>query len=147
MVISANFWTKSDYGPTGPKGQAVLPDKSINRLNGQKFMKNAKMKKLLYRHQRNKLRLDDVPKLPEWQRLRHQHSSTDMTVPNLVIRRASLVPAPHDLTGRKIPTATSVQTTNSEGTVFENHPKCLVRIFQFWRCSPIFKIDLSGNTV
>ena len=115
--------TKSDFGPTG---QTVLQDKSINRLNGQKLMKNAKIKKLLYRHQRNKLRLDDVPKLPEWQRLRHQHSSTDMTVPNLVIRRASLVPAPHDLTGRKIPTATSVQTTNSEGTVFENHPKCRI---------------------
>lgn len=73
------------------------------------------------RHQRNKLRLDDVPKLPEWQRLRHQHSSADMTVPNLVIRRASLVPAPHDLTGRKIPTATSVQTTNSEGSSPENN--------------------------
>ena len=93
-------------------------------------MKNAKIHFFLYRHQRNKLRLDDVPKLPEWQRLRHQHSSTDMTVPNLVIRRASLVPAPHDLTGRKIPTATSVQTTNSEGTVFENHPKCLA--FEFF---------------
>ncbi len=44
-----------------------------------------------FRHQRNKLKLDDVPKLPEWQRLRHQHSSADMSVPNLVIRRASVV--------------------------------------------------------
>lgn len=43
------------------------------------------------RHQRNKLKLDDVPKLPEWQRLRLQHSSNDMSVPNLVIRRASVV--------------------------------------------------------
>ena len=76
-----------------------------------------------FRHQRNKLRLDDVPKLPEWQRLRHQHSTTDMTVPNLVIRRASLVPgAPNDLTGRKIPNSTSnVQTTNSEGSSPENN--------------------------
>ena len=35
-------------------------------------------------------------------------------------------------------------------TVFENHPKCRIRIFQFWYFSPIFclfKSDLSGNTV
>jgi hypothetical protein len=37
-----------------------------------------------FRHQRNKLKLDDVPKLPEWQRLRLQHCSNDMSVPNLV---------------------------------------------------------------
>ena len=48
------------------------------------------------RHQRNKLKLDDVPKPPEWQRLRHQHSVTSMgaempAVPNLVIRRPSVV--------------------------------------------------------
>ena len=45
------------------------------------------------RHQRNKLKVDDVvPKLPEWQRLRQQHnSSADVLVPNLVIRRASVV--------------------------------------------------------
>ena len=28
-------------------------------------------------------------------------------------------------------------------TVFENHQKCLILIFEFWR----FKIDLSVNTV
>ncbi len=39
-----------------------------------------------YRHQRNKLKLDDVPKLPEWQRLRLQHNNHDVSVPNLVIR-------------------------------------------------------------
>ena len=44
-----------------------------------------------------------MPKLPEWQRLRHQHSSADMTVPNLVIRRASLVQGAGDLLGRKVP--------------------------------------------
>ena len=56
----------------------------------------------MYRHQRNKLKLDNVPKLPEWQRLRHQHSSADMSVPNLVIRRASVVQGPaFDLMGRK----------------------------------------------
>ena len=38
--------------------------------------------------------MDDVPKLPEWQRLRHQHSAADMSVPNLVIRRASVVQGP-----------------------------------------------------
>ena len=56
-----------------------------------------------FRHQKNKLKLDDVPKLPEWQRLRYQHSSVDMTVPNLVIRRASVVQGPlgYDLMGRK----------------------------------------------
>ena len=55
------------------------------------------------RHQKNKLKLDDVPKLPEWQRLRYQHSSVDMTVPNLVIRRASVVQGPmgYDHMGRK----------------------------------------------
>ena len=55
------------------------------------------------RHQKNKLKLDDVPKLPEWQRLRYQHTSADMTVPNLVIRRASVVQGPlgYDLMGRK----------------------------------------------
>lgn len=46
---------------------------------------------LTSRHQRNKLKLDDVPKLPEWQRLRLQHTSNDMSVPNLVIRRPSVV--------------------------------------------------------
>ena len=56
-----------------------------------------------FRHQRNKLKLDDVPKLPEWQRLRHQHSSADVAVPNLVIRRASVVQGPmgFDHSGRK----------------------------------------------
>ena len=50
-----------------------------------------------YRHQRNKLKLDDaVPKPAEWQRLRHQHSVASMAaempaVPNLVIRRPSVV--------------------------------------------------------
>ena len=57
------------------------------------------------RHQRNKLKLDDVPKLPEWQRLRYQHtSSNDMSVPNLVIRRASVVQGPmglHNLISEK----------------------------------------------
>lgn len=57
------------------------------------------------KHQRNKLKLDDVPKLPEWQRLRHQHSTADMMVPNLVIRRASVVQGPlgydHLTGGRK----------------------------------------------
>ena len=46
------------------------------------------------RHQRNKLKLDDVPKLPEWQRLRQQHAAADISVPNLVIRRPSLVQGP-----------------------------------------------------
>ena len=49
---------------------------------------------LFYRHQRNKLKLDDVPKLPEWQRLRQQHATADISVPNLVIRRPSLVQGP-----------------------------------------------------
>ena len=42
------------------------------------------------------MKLDDVPKLPEWQRLRQQHSqSNDIgCVPNLVIRRPSLVHGP-----------------------------------------------------
>lgn len=48
----------------------------------------------VYRHQRNKLKLDDVPKLPEWQRLRQQHAAADISVPNLVIRRPSLVQGP-----------------------------------------------------
>ena len=48
----------------------------------------------VYRHQRNKLKLDDVPKLPEWQRLRQQHATADISVPNLVIRRPSLVQGP-----------------------------------------------------
>ena len=58
---------------------------------------------LFFRHQKNKLKLDDVPKLPEWQRLRYQHSSVDMNVPNLVIRRASVVQGPmgYDHMGRK----------------------------------------------
>ena len=50
------------------------------------------------RHQRNKLKLDEVPKPAEWQRLRHQHSVASMgtaeampAVPNLVIRRPSVV--------------------------------------------------------
>ena len=47
-----------------------------------------------FRHQRNKLKLDDVPKLPEWQRLRQQHATADISVPNLVIRRPSLVQGP-----------------------------------------------------
>ena len=47
------------------------------------------------RHQRNKLKLDDVPKLPEWQRLRQQHTANDnVAIPNLVIRRPSLVQGP-----------------------------------------------------
>ena len=53
------------------------------------------------RHQRNKLKLDDVPKLPEWQRLRLQHCSNDMSVPNLVIRRASVVQGHGDIFQRK----------------------------------------------
>ena len=31
------------------------------------------------------------------------------------------------------------------GTVFENHPKCRIRIFEFWHFPSIF--DLSGNSV
>jgi hypothetical protein len=54
-----------------------------------------------FRHQRNKLKLDDVPKLPEWQRLRLQHCSNDMSVPNLVIRRASVVQGHGDIFQRK----------------------------------------------
>ena len=58
---------------------------------------------ILCRHQRNKLKLDDVPKLPEWQRLRQQHQTNDMSVPNLVIRRPSLVQGPGgDQTPRKV---------------------------------------------
>ena len=57
---------------------------------------------IFYRHQRNKLKLDDVPKLPEWQRLRQQHSTADISVPNLVIRRASLVQGPGGEYPRKL---------------------------------------------
>lgn len=74
------------------------------------------------RHQRNKLKLDDVPKLPEWQRLRHQHSSNDMSVPNLVIRRASVVQGTAmDIMGRKNSAAASIQSSNSGGSSPENN--------------------------
>ena len=58
------------------------------------FIISAVIPILEYRHQRNKLKLDDVPKLPEWQRLRQQHGTADITVPNLVIRRPSVVQGP-----------------------------------------------------
>ncbi|TRY61045.1 hypothetical protein TCAL_08271, partial [Tigriopus californicus] len=53
-------------------------------------------------HQRNKLKLDDAPKLPEWQRLRLLHSSNDVSVPDLYVRRASVVQGiPNSFAGRK----------------------------------------------
>ena len=64
------------------------------------------------------MKLDDVPKLPEWQRLRYQHSSADMNVPNLVIRRASVVqgPAGYDLMGRKNSSVLAAQKESSEAS-------------------------------
>lgn len=55
------------------------------------YFANPKYVNFVHRHQRNKLKLDDVPKLPEWQRLRLQHCSNDMSVPNLVIRDQKLI--------------------------------------------------------
>ena len=57
---------------------------------------------LCSRYQRNKLKLDDVPKMPEWQRIRLLHSSNDVSVPDLYVRRASVVQGlPGGFMGRK----------------------------------------------
>ena len=68
---------------------------------------------IFYRHQRNKLKLDDVPKLPEWQRLRQQHATADIAVPNLVIRRPSLVQGPGGDYSRKLSGGIKNFTCNS----------------------------------
>nr|XP_040582110.1 SCY1-like protein 2 [Lepeophtheirus salmonis] len=72
------------------------------------------------RHQRNKLKLDDVPKLPEWQRLRYQHSVSDVSVPNLIIRRPSVVQGPSDLYYRKNSQTGSLASSGSGGSSPEN---------------------------
>ena len=44
----------------------------------------------------------------------------------------------------------AVNPWKSTFTVFENHPKCLIWVFEFWQFPPIFgpiKSDLSGNTI
>lgn len=82
------------------------------------------------------MKLDNVPKLPEWQRLRHQHSSADMSVPNLVIRRASVVQGPaFDLMGRK----------NSAGNKKNTYKKiCIKR--PFFTISASLQSSTSGGS-
>lgn len=77
---------------------------------------------IIDKHQRNKLKLDDAPKLPEWQRLRLLHSSNDVSVPDLYVRRASVVQGiPGSFAGRKNSGAASVVSSNSGGSSPENN--------------------------
>jgi hypothetical protein len=100
MKLLHSFWLRLNPGPFSRISHYPWGFPFIGVLPNPAYMNGCVSKiicRLTCRHQRNKLKLDDVPKLPEWQRLRLQHSSNDMSVPNLVIRRASVIQGHGDI--------------------------------------------------
>jgi len=66
------------------------------------------------RHQRNKLRLDgEMPKSPESYRLKYDRPTESMSIPNLVIRRPSVVQGPSPNAALKTYRLTAITSSNN----------------------------------